>query len=86
MKTSHQKSSKGKINWRMVRRKIRLHRKSKKGSEYKKHRKEGKKKFHKVETQYVNNIETECLEKNDRKPFWRYAKANKQDNIGIAPL
>ena len=84
MKTSHQKSSKGKINWRMVRRKIRLHRaarKSKKETEYKKRRKEGKKQFHKVETQYVNNIETECLEKNDRKPFWRYAKAKKNKTI-----
>ena len=34
----------------------------------------------------LNNIITESLEKNDRKPFWRYAKAKKQDNIGIAPL
>ena len=90
MKTSHQKSSKGKTTWRMVRRKIRLHRAARKsrGANTKKHRKEGKKQFHKVETQYVNNIETECLEKNVRKPFWRYAKSKKknQDNIGIAPL
>ena len=42
--------------------------------------------FHKAETQYVNNIINEGLEKNDRKPFWKYAKAKKQDNIGIAPL
>ena len=34
----------------------------------------------------MNNIITEGLEKNDRKPFWRYAKAKKQDNISIAPL
>jgi hypothetical protein len=34
----------------------------------------------------LNNIITESLEKNDRKPFWRYTKAKKQDNIGIAPL
>jgi hypothetical protein len=45
-----------------------------------------KKQFHKAETQYVNNIIAEGLEKNDRKPFWMYAKAKKQDNIGIAPL
>ena len=39
-----------------------------------------------AETQYVNNIITEGLGKNDRKPFWRYARAKKQDNIDIAPL
>ena len=42
--------------------------------------------FHKAETQYVNNIINEGLEKNHRNPFWKYAKAKKQDNIGIAPL
>jgi hypothetical protein len=74
---------------RTVRRKVRLHRaarKSNQWTEYKKHQKECKKQFHKAETQYVNNIINEGLEKNDQKPFWRYAKAKKQDNIGIAPL
>jgi hypothetical protein len=74
---------------RMVRRKVRLYRaarKSKQWTEYNKHKKKCKKQFHKAEAQYVNNIITEGLEKNDRKPFYRYAKAKKQDNIGIAPL
>jgi hypothetical protein len=60
---------------RMVRRKVRLHRaarKSKHWTEYKEHKKECKRQFLKAETQYVNNIITEGLEKNDRKPFWRY--------------
>lgn len=72
-----------------MRRKVKLYRparKSKQWTEYKKYQKECKTQFHKAETQYVNNIITEGLEKNDRKPFWRYAKAKKQDNIGIAPL
>jgi len=57
---------------RMVRRKVRLHRpsrKSKQWIEYKKHQKECKKPFHKAEAQYANNIITEGLEKNDLKPF-----------------
>ena len=61
--------------------KVRLYRasrKSKQWTEYKIHQKECKKQFHKAETQYVNNIITEGLEKNDRKPFWRYAKAKKR--------
>jgi hypothetical protein len=74
---------------RMMRRKVRLYRaarKSKQWTEYKKHQKECKKQFHKEEAQYVNNIITEGLEKNDRKPFWGYANSKKQENIGIAPL
>jgi hypothetical protein len=26
------------------------------------------------------------MEKNNTKPFWKYVKSRKQDNIGIAPL
>jgi hypothetical protein len=26
------------------------------------------------------------MEKNNMKPFWKYVKFRKQDNIGVAPL
>ena len=28
----------------------------------------------------------EGMEKNNMKPFWKYVKFRKQDNIGVAPL
>ncbi len=40
----------------------------------------------KARQEYINNILTESLEKNDSKPFWRYIKAQRQENCGIAPL
>ena len=42
--------------------------------------------FRKAETEFLNNIITKGLEENNTKPFWKYIKSNKQDNIGVAPL
>ena len=48
--------------------------------------KEVKRNFEKAEQNYVNKTIMDGLEKNSTKPFWRYVKAKKQDNIGVAPL
>ena len=34
----------------------------------------------------INNAITEGMENNNSKPFWKYVKSRKQDNIGVAPL
>ena len=34
----------------------------------------------------MNNIINRSLEENNTKPFWKYVKAKKSDNIGISPL
>jgi hypothetical protein len=36
--------------------------------------------------EYVNNILSEGLENKNSKPYWRFIKSRRQDNIGIAPL
>ena len=35
---------------------------------------------------YVNKTIQEGFENNNSKPFWRYIKSKRQDNIGTAPL
>jgi hypothetical protein len=40
----------------------------------------------KAEYKYINDRIQEGLKNNDSKPFWRYIKARKQDNIGVSPL
>jgi hypothetical protein len=40
----------------------------------------------KEEWNYINNAITEGMENNNSKPFWKYVKSCKQDNIGVAPL
>ena len=34
----------------------------------------------------MNSVITDGLQRNDTKPFWKYVKSKKQDNIGVAPL
>ena len=36
--------------------------------------------------EYINNTITQGLQTNNSKPFWKYIKSRKQDNIGVAPL
>ena len=39
----------------------------------------------KAEWEYINNIITQGLQTNNSKPFRKYIKSRKQDNIGVAP-
>ena len=40
----------------------------------------------KAEWEYINTTVTQGLQTNNSKPFWKYIKSRKQDNIGEAPL
>ena len=42
--------------------------------------------FKQAEIDYINKTIQDGFENNNCKPFWRYIKAKKQDNIGVAPL
>ena len=74
---------------RMTRRKARLYRhakESKQWSEFKQYQKLCKREFKKAEVDFVNNTIQEGFDNNNSKPFWRYVKAKRQDNVGVAPL
>ena len=74
---------------RMTRRKARLYRhakKSKQWSEFKQYQKLCKREFKKAEVDFVNITIQEGFDNNNSKPFWRYVKAKRQDNVGVAPL
>ena len=49
-------------------------------------KKEVKRATRKAECDFVNIIIEEGLKNNDTKPFWRYIKSRKHDNIGVSPL
>ncbi len=49
-------------------------------------KRENEKAIKKAHWEYVNNILTESLVSNNSKPFWKYIKSKRQENIGIAPL
>ena len=53
---------------------------------YKEHQKVCKKEFQAAENNFVNNTINKGLEENNSKPFWRYVKSKKSDNIGVSPL
>jgi hypothetical protein len=55
-------------------------------SNYKHYQKECKRQIRKAECNYINSSILEGVEKNNTKPFWKYVKSRKQDNIGVAPL
>ena len=74
---------------RITRRKARLYRhakKSKQWSEFKQYQKLCKREFKKAEVDFVNNTIQEGFDNNNSKPFWRYVKAKRQDNVDVAPL
>jgi hypothetical protein len=54
--------------------------------EYTTHKKITEKALRASRWDYVNSILQAGLEKGNTKPFWKYIKAQRQDNIGIAPL
>ena len=71
------------------RRKARLYRhakKSKQWSEFKQYQILCKREFKKAEVDFVNNTIQEGFDFNNNKPFWRYVKAKRQANAGVAPL
>ena len=35
---------------------------------------------------YINDTIMEGVQNNNSKPFWKYVKSRKQDNIGVSPL
>ena len=88
-------SSRPRLPWlsnqllRLTKKKRRLYnqaRRTRNWSNFKHIQKECKRAFRKAETEFLNNIITKGLEKNNTKPFWKYIKSKKQDNIGVAPL
>ena len=40
----------------------------------------------KAECDYIKSTINEGLQSNNSKPFWKYIKSKKQDNIGVSPL
>ena len=74
---------------KLIRKKSKLHKKAKASGEwdsYKQHQKHCKKEFIKAENDYVNQIINKGLEEKNTKPFWKYIKSKKSDNIGVSPL
>ena len=87
--------SRNKIPWitrkhrKMLKRKQRLFnqaKKTKKWTNYRSYQKEVKRTFRQAEWEYVNSNIIDGLNNNNTKPFWKYVKSKRQDNIGIAPL
>ena len=59
---------------------------TKKWSNYRFFQKECRRRIRKEERNYINNAITEGMKNNNSKPFWKYVKSSKQDNIIVAPL
>ena len=55
-------------------------------TDYRNHQKTCRKEMRKTESDYVNKTINEGLAENNPKPFWKYIKSKKSDNIGVAPL
>ena len=79
---------KGKLR-RLIKKKRRLYRQARKTGYWAKYwytQKECKRLLRQAEWNFVNNTIQEGLAQNNSKPFWRYIKSKRQDNIGTAPL
>jgi hypothetical protein len=48
--------------------------------------KEIKKQNKKAKWTYINDTTLKGLKSNNTKPFWKYIKSRKNDNIGVSPL
>ena len=55
-------------------------------SGYREYQKHCRRELCRAEWQFINGKILQGLEQKDKKPFWRYIKARKQDNTGVAPL
>ena len=74
---------------RVLRRKARLYKRAKKTKNWARYRKcqrDSKRELRKAEWSYINNKINDGLKHNNSKPFWKYVKAKKEDNIGVSPL
>jgi hypothetical protein len=74
---------------KLIKRKNRLHRRAKKTKNWSNYRfcqKECRRRLRKAEQDYVNSMLEKGLQEKDSKPFWRYVKAKRRDNSGVAPL
>ena len=74
---------------RVLRRKARVYRrarKTKNWSHYRKCQRDCKRELRKAEWAYINNTINDSLKQNNSKPFWKYVKSKKEDNIGVSPL
>ena len=74
---------------KMLRKKQRMFKKARSTrnwSGYREYQKYCRRELRKAEWQYINGKILQGLEQKDNKPFWRYIKAKKQDNTGVAPL
>ena len=74
---------------RVLRRKARIYRrarKTKNWSHYRKCQRDCKRELRKAEWAYINNTINDSLKQNNSKPFWKYVKSKKEDNIGVSPL
>jgi hypothetical protein len=92
---SKQIRSNNKLPWfnkkikRMLKKKQSLYNQAKrttKWSNYRFFQKEWRKQIRKDEWNYINNAITEGMKNNNSKPFWKYVKSRKQDNIIVVPL
>ena len=76
---------------RMCKKKQRLFNKAKKTKraqhweQYKSFKRDTLKAIRKRKWSYINDVLQLGLDKGDTKPFWRYVRAQRQDNAGVAP-
>ncbi|XP_021351587.1 uncharacterized protein LOC110449208 [Mizuhopecten yessoensis] len=82
----------GRPERRLIKRKHRLYNKARKSGKdadwraYRVHKRETQKALRTAEWSHLERTLQAGIEQKNNKPFWRYIKARKQDNIGIAPL
>ena len=55
-------------------------------NKYKQHKSITPKQVRQAHWNYVNAILNESLEHGNNKPFWKYTKARRDDNIGVAAI
>lgn len=77
---------------RKMKRKHRMYKRAKKTGlpehkeSFERYKKQCQKENRKAHKEYVNNLVTNGLNTNNKKPFWKYIKAQRQDSFGIPPL
>ena len=73
---------------RLTRKKQRLFNeaKKKKGSDAWSCKKQVTQQMRKARSDYVNNIIESCFQEADSKPFWKFIRSKRDENIGVAPL
>jgi len=81
-----------KLKKKMIKKKNKLYNKARQSKKkedwdyYKVHKRHTQKALRQAHWEHVNTILEDSLESGNRKPFWKYIKAKKKDNIGMAPI